>query len=125
MAASASGASFLIADCGRFLPERPSLIRSLRGLAYLEVIVQGAATDLHSGTFGGTIDNPAQVLANMVSALKDHDRRIAVPGFYDDVVAPSPEAITALRAIPFDEPAYAKSLGVRNLAVGQLFYSGL
>jgi acetylornithine deacetylase/succinyl-diaminopimelate desuccinylase-like protein len=111
----------IIADCGRFVPERPGLIRALRGLAYLEVTVTGARADLHSGTFGGAVDNPAAVVARMLAALKDADHRIAVPGFYDDVVPPTPAELAELRAVPFDERAYCARIGVPRL-VGEHGY---
>jgi len=106
----------VVADCGRLVPERPTVIRGLRGLAYLEVFVQGPKSDLHSGSFGGTVDNPAQVLADMVSALKDADRKVAVPGFYDDVIPPTPEELNSLEEVPFNEEEYRESLGVAALA---------
>jgi acetylornithine deacetylase/succinyl-diaminopimelate desuccinylase-like protein len=114
----------VVADTGRFVPDRPSVICGLRGLAYLEVFVQGPRTDLHSGSFGGTVDNPAQVLANMLSALKDADGRIAVPGFYDDVVPPREDEIASVAAIPFDEEEYRRSVGVPALA-GERAYGTL
>ena len=106
----------IVADCGRPVPERPAIICGFRGLAYLEVTVSGPKTDLHSGTFGGTVDNPAQVLSGMLAALKDSHRRIAVPGFYDDVVPPTEQELREIEEVPFDEEEYRKSLGVPQLA---------
>ncbi len=114
----------VVADCGRFIPERPMLVRSLRGLAYLEVFLQGTKEDLHSGSFGGTVDNPAQVLSNIISALKNEKRQIAVPGFYDDVVAPTEEELNELKDVPFSEEEYKKRLGTTSLA-GEEGYSTL
>lgn len=105
----------VVADCGRMCAERPGVIRGLRGLAYMELFVEAASTDLHSGSFGGTTDNPAQVLANMLSALKDAQRRIAVPGFYDDVIPPTQAELADLQQVPFEEETYRKSIGVPQL----------
>ncbi len=114
----------VVGDCGRIVPERPGLICGLRGLAYLELTVQGPRADLHSGTFGGTVDNPAQVLCGMLAALKDARRKVAVPGFYDDVVPPTEDELKQLEAVPFDEETYRRSLGVQRLA-GEEGYSTL
>ncbi len=66
-------------------PETPSLTYTLRGLAYFELRLQGAASDLHSGTFGGAIDNPANVLCELIAGMRDQQGRITIPGFYDNV----------------------------------------
>lgn len=105
----------VVADCGRFVPGRGGLIKSLRGLAYIEVFVRSTREDLHSGSFGGTVDNPAQVLAHMLAALKDSDRRVAVPGFYDSVRDPTAEELAGLEGIPFDDDAYRDTLGAQRL----------
>ena len=66
-------------------PEQPSLTYALRGIITLEVHVDGPHRDLHSGHFGGTVHNPAQVIAEIVAQLHDENGRVAVPGFYDAV----------------------------------------
>ena len=72
-------------DSGILGPDIPALTYSLRGLAYFEIRLQGAKSDLHSGIFGGVIDNPANVLARLIAGMKDEKGRIQLPGFYDNV----------------------------------------
>ncbi|MDX1993121.1 MAG: dipeptidase [bacterium] len=77
----------VISDTGLLSPEQPSIIYSLRGLTAMEIIVQGPNVDLHSGVFGGAVHNPVQALAEIVAQLHKPDGSVAVPGFYDDVLA--------------------------------------
>jgi acetylornithine deacetylase/succinyl-diaminopimelate desuccinylase-like protein len=72
-------------DAGVLGPDVPSLTLALRGLAYFEVRIQGPAGDLHSGTFGGAVENPANVLARLIAGMHDAAGRVALPGFYDQV----------------------------------------
>ncbi len=72
-------------DSGIFSPNLPSLTYGLRGLAYFELWVHGPASDLHSGVFGGSVHNPAQVLCELIAGMHDADGRITLPGFYDEV----------------------------------------
>ena len=65
--------------------QTPSITCGLRGLAYMEVEVQGPNKDLHSGLFGGAVANPANVLARLIAGLIDENGRVTIPGFYDDV----------------------------------------
>ena len=73
---------------------------------YAQIDVVGTAVDLHSGSYGGAVQNPANALAQIIAALKGPDGRIRVPGFYDDVVPLSEADRAALAALPFDEAAY-------------------
>lgn len=66
-------------------PETPALTYTLRGLAYFELRLQGAASDLHSGMFGGAIDNPANVLCELIAGMRDQTGKVTIPGFYDNV----------------------------------------
>lgn len=102
----------------------PSLCYGLRGLAYVEVFVTAANTDLHSGSFGGAVANPAQALVTILAGLRDEDGRVAIPGFYDRVRELSERERAALAALPFDEEAYRASLDVPEL-VGEKGYSTL
>lgn len=77
----------IISDTGMQSPDTPSIYYSLRGLVALEVHVQGPSTDLHSGGYGGAVHNPIQALTEILSALHNEDGSVAVPGFYDEVVA--------------------------------------
>jgi acetylornithine deacetylase/succinyl-diaminopimelate desuccinylase-like protein len=72
-------------DGGIHAADQPSIVYSLRGLAYFELEVRGPEKDLHSGLFGGTLLNPAQALCELVAGMHDADGRVTLPGFYDDV----------------------------------------
>jgi acetylornithine deacetylase/succinyl-diaminopimelate desuccinylase-like protein len=72
-------------DSGIMDPDTPSLTYTLRGLAYFELRLQGAKSDLHSGLFGGAIDNPANVLCDLIAGMRDEHGKVTLPGFYDDV----------------------------------------
>lgn len=114
----------VISDSAMFAPGLPSLLFSLRGLAYLELRVRAARTDLHSGAYGGAVANPATVLARMLAGLHDDQGRIAIPGFYDDVAQWDEETRTAIRSLPFDEEGFRASVGAPTLS-GEEGYSTL
>ena len=114
----------VISDTGFFEGNLPAITLGLRGITYLQVDVIGSSIDLHSGMYGGTVQNPANALATIIAALKDPDGRILVPGFYDDVVPLSDADRAAFAALPFDEEAYRASLGVPAL-VGEPGYAVL
>jgi acetylornithine deacetylase/succinyl-diaminopimelate desuccinylase-like protein len=94
----------------------PALTVSLRGLLYAQVDVTGPTVDLHSGSHGGAVENPALALARILAGLKALDGTVRIPGFYDDVVTPASADRAALAALPFDEEAYRRELGVPELA---------
>jgi len=96
----------LISDTELFAPGLPTLCVGLRGMIYTEIEVRGARTDLHSGMYGGAAPNPFVALAQILARLKDEEGRILIPGFYDDIVPPSPEELAAWRSLPFDEEHY-------------------
>ncbi|HLY13698.1 MAG TPA: dipeptidase [Candidatus Limnocylindrales bacterium] len=114
----------VISDTGFFEGNLPAITVGLRGICYVQVDVTGTAVDLHSGQFGGAVQNPATALAQIIAALKGPDGRIRVPGFYDDVVALSPADRAAFAALPFDEERYRTDLGLPAL-VGEAGYSTL
>ncbi len=87
-------------DSGILEKETPSLTYSLRGLAYFELRVQGPKGDLHSGTFGGVVDNPAYVLCRLIAGMRDEEGRITLPGFYDRVRALSDEERASTVSLP-------------------------
>lgn len=105
----------LISDTAMISLDTPSLETGLRGLSYLEVEVTGPNRDLHSGVYGGAVANPATILAKLIASLHDADNRIAIPGFYDDVVKLTEAEREALNAAPFDEETYKKDLGINAL----------
>lgn len=114
----------LVSDTSLFAPRVPAITYGLRGLCYLEVRVQGAENDLHSGGYGGAVPNPVHALAEMIAALHDEDNRVTVPGFYDDVEPLQDWERKAWGELPFDEAAYIRNLGVRGLQ-GETGYSTL
>ncbi|MCH7632910.1 MAG: M20/M25/M40 family metallo-hydrolase, partial [Planctomycetes bacterium] len=82
-----------------------------KGMVYKEIILTGPSSDLHSGSFGGTVFNPANVLAKIIAGLKDDRERVTIPGFYDAIRPVSAEEKVALADLPFDEGAYLESTG--------------
>jgi len=106
----------VISDTPFFQGNLPAITVGLRGLMYCQVDVTGPALDLHSGGFGGTVQNPANALAWIVAGLKSPDGRVLVPGFYDDVVPLTAEDRSALSALPFDEGAFLAETGAPELA---------
>jgi acetylornithine deacetylase/succinyl-diaminopimelate desuccinylase-like protein len=115
----------LVSDTELFAPGLPTLCVGLRGMIYTELEVRGAKTDLHSGMYGGAAPNPFIALAQMLAKLKDENGHILIPGFYDDIIPPSPEELKAWKSLPFDEEHYRISeVGSRSL-VGEAGYSVL
>jgi acetylornithine deacetylase/succinyl-diaminopimelate desuccinylase-like protein len=114
----------IISDTGFFEGNLPAITLGLRGLMYAQIDVVGTAVDLHSGGYGGAVQNPANALAQIIAALKGPDGRIRIPGFYDDVVPLSEADRAAFAALPFDEEAYREHLGLPAL-VGEVGYTTL
>jgi succinyl-diaminopimelate desuccinylase len=114
----------VVSDGSQFAPGQPAITYGLRGIACFELLLTGAARDLHSGTFGGSVTNPVNTLARMLAALVDDHGRIGVPGFYDDVVPLAPREREQLASLPFDESQYFAQIGVTG-AVGEKGYSTL
>jgi acetylornithine deacetylase/succinyl-diaminopimelate desuccinylase-like protein len=102
----------VISDSPMFARGVPSMCYGLRGLVYFQVDLRGSSTDLHSGSFGGAVANPAFVLAQMLAQMKDRGGRIKIPGFYDDVVALQEEERQAWASLPFNERQYKKDFGI-------------
>jgi acetylornithine deacetylase/succinyl-diaminopimelate desuccinylase-like protein len=114
----------LISDTTMFAPGLPSITMGLRGLAYMEVHVRGARGDLHSGSYGGAVANPANALSRIITGLKDDAGRVTIPGFYDAVRELSEREREAMRALPFDEEEFRDEVGVPSVA-GERGYSTL
>ena len=114
----------LISDTTMFAEGIPAITVGLRGLAYMEVRVQGPETDLHSGSYGGAIVNPANALAKIIAGLHDGQGRVAIPGFYDDVRELSAGEREALRQLPYDEENLRRGTGVSALG-GEAGFSTL
>jgi acetylornithine deacetylase/succinyl-diaminopimelate desuccinylase-like protein len=110
----------LISDTPMLSERLPSICVGLRGLVYMEVRVKGPKQDLHSGTYGGAVVNPATALANIITQLKDKRGRITIPGFYDAVKKPSAAERKAYKKIPMTEADFRKEAGVPALGDGEL-----
>jgi acetylornithine deacetylase/succinyl-diaminopimelate desuccinylase-like protein len=105
----------VISDMGMPAKELPALTYALRGIAAFEVTLHGPSRDLHSGIFGGTVDNPAMALSQLLAKLRDKNGRVAIPGFYDDVKPLSTFERKQFARLPFPEKAYQQFLGVPKL----------
>ncbi len=107
--------AIVISDTGMPSPRHPALTYALRGITSLEVTLRGPNRDLHSGIFGGTVDNPAMALCQLLAQLRDAKGRVTVPGFYDDVAPLSAYERKQFKRLPFNAQAYRKFLGVPKL----------
>ena len=105
----------VISDSAMFAPGQPSILSSLRGLAYFEINVQGPAVDLHSGAYGGSVANPAAALSRIVASLHDENGHITIDGFYDAVREWSSEVRSGMKTLPFDEERFLKETGSPSL----------
>ena len=105
----------LISDTALYDVGTPTLTYGLRGLCYMEVEVIGPQKDLHSGTFGGAVDNPINVLAEMISKLKDKNGKITIPNFYDDVMTLTKKERENFKKLKFSDKKFAKEVGVKQL----------
>jgi len=114
----------VISDTSMFDYERPSIGYALRGMAYMEIRIEGPNKDLHSGVYGGAVPNPLNVLSGILAELVDGDGRVTVPGFYDDVVILEGEEREALAALSFDEEGFAGKLGLPEVT-GEKGFSAL
>lgn len=114
----------LVSDTSMVSKEVPSLTTGLRGLAYWQVEVTGPDHDLHSGHFGGAVANPVNVLCKLMADITGPDGKITIPGFYDDVQELSAAEKEMIAQIPFNEEAYKKNIGVKEVA-GEAGYSTL
>jgi len=112
----------VISDGAQFGAGIPAITYGLRGIAYYELRLSGPNRDLHSGTFGGSVTNPATALARLLAAMIDEHGRIQIPGFYDDVVPLSPRERSEYAALPFDEQQYLRQIGVDG-ATGEEGYT--
>jgi acetylornithine deacetylase/succinyl-diaminopimelate desuccinylase-like protein len=103
------------ADGAMWRPSEPSIAIAAKGLVALELVVEGAASDLHSGRHGGAVQNPNHALARIVASLHDEDGRVAVRGFYDEVATLPDDERQALAQVPFDEDEYRRTVGAPEL----------
>ncbi len=104
----------LVSDTSMIAPDTPSITTGLRGLAYMEVEVTGPSHDLHSGLYGGAVDNPVNVLCEMIAQLRDENNHITIPGFYDDVLELSQEERAEMARAPFDLNEFKKGIKIKK-----------
>jgi len=102
----------LISDTSLFAPGVPSITYGLRGMAYVEMTLTGPIRDLHSGMYGGAIENPINALAHLIAGLHDDRHCVTIPGFYDEVRPLTNEERETFRSLPFDEKAWSREVGV-------------
>jgi acetylornithine deacetylase/succinyl-diaminopimelate desuccinylase-like protein len=112
------------ADGAMWRPAEPSVALASKGLVTLDIMVDGANTDLHSGRYGGTVANPLHVLSEILASLHDRDGTVAVAGFYDGIAPLTAERRRQLAAVSFSEPQYLRELGLAQ-AHGEVGYSTL
>jgi acetylornithine deacetylase/succinyl-diaminopimelate desuccinylase-like protein len=105
----------VISDTSMRKVEEPAITHSLRGMTYIEIEVEGPKEDLHSGLWGGATHNPALALVEIIQKLYNPDHTIAVPGFYDDVVALKPEERAMMAKVELTEEQYKAVTGVPAL----------
>jgi acetylornithine deacetylase/succinyl-diaminopimelate desuccinylase-like protein len=105
----------VISDSAMFAPGQPSILSSLRGLAYFQIDVQGPKCDLHSGSYGGAVVNPAMTLARILATFHDENGHIAIPGFYDKVRTWESRILDQMKKLPFDEKNFIEEVGAPSL----------
>lgn len=114
----------VVSDTSMWEPGRPAICYGLRGLVYFDVKLHGPGRDLHSGVYGGTVPNPATELVHVLGQLLDERHHVTIPGFYDDVKAPTDDERARWNTLGFDEKKYAASVGLDTLH-GEAGYSTL
>lgn len=102
----------VVSDTSQYAPGIPAITYGLRGIIACEVRLRGPGKDLHSGIFGGSITNPINALANLVSSLHDENGRVQIPGFYDEIVELTSDERAQFASLPFDEAKFFESVGV-------------
>jgi acetylornithine deacetylase/succinyl-diaminopimelate desuccinylase-like protein len=115
----------VISDTTMWAADTPSICTGMRGLVDAEVTLTGPSRDLHSGSFGGGVPNPAHALAALLAGLHDANGRVALPGFYDDVVPLTEEERALLAKLPFDERSWLTDAGDSGATYGEAGHSTL
>jgi acetylornithine deacetylase/succinyl-diaminopimelate desuccinylase-like protein len=105
----------VVSDTGMPDADHPALTYALRGIIAFEIIMHGPARDLHSGIFGGALDNPAMALSQLLARLRDKNGRVAIPGFYDDVTPLSAYERKQFKRLPITPGELQKLIGVKKL----------
>jgi len=104
----------LVSDTGMIDKKTPSITIGLRGMTYMELELTGPNRDLHSGHYGGSVINPINELSRIINLLHDNEKKITIPGFYNEVIEYSDVEREKMGSIPFSETEYAKSVGITN-----------
>ncbi|MEM1126217.1 MAG: dipeptidase [Bacteroidota bacterium] len=104
----------LVSDTALFAKGVPSITAGLRGMAYVEVTLTGPNRDLHSGVYGGAVENPINALCRLIAGLHDEHHRVTIPGFYDRVRPLSEDERAMIRDLPFDASAWLGEVGVQH-----------
>ena len=102
----------VISDTSQFGPSKPAITYGLKGIVYFEVFLRGPRQDLHSGTFGGSVANPANAMAKIMGSLVDENGRVTLDGFYDDVLDLTVEEREQFASLDFDEQRFREQIGV-------------
>jgi acetylornithine deacetylase/succinyl-diaminopimelate desuccinylase-like protein len=102
------------ADGGMWRPSEPSLTLASKGLVSMDIIVEGASTDLHSGRYGGAVANPLHALSDILASLHDSDGKVAVAGFYDGIGELTAQRRREIAAVAFDGTGFLRDLGLRQ-----------
>jgi succinyl-diaminopimelate desuccinylase len=113
----------VISDNSQFAPGQPAITYGLRGIASFEIRLDGPRQDLHSGSFGGAVVNPAMALCQLMAKVVDEAGQIQIPGFYEAVLPPSESELEQWSALPQSDTAFAESIGVAALGGDARFSS--
>ncbi len=105
----------VISDSAMFAPGIPSILSSLRGLAYFEINVEGPNSDLHSGMYGGAVVNPGMALARILATFHDAKGKVAIKGFYDGIKPFTAAVRKGMKMLPFKDATFMRELGVKAL----------
>ena len=114
----------IVSDTGMWSEDTPTVCTGMRGVADCEIELYGPDQDIHSGSFGGAVPNPATVAGRIVAALHDADERVAIPGFYEGVAELSAAERELIAELPFDEPAWLRTAKSRG-TLGEAGFSTL
>ncbi len=106
----------LVCDTGQWDATSPAITTMLRGLAHAEIIITGPSRDLHSGMYGGPVQNAIRVLTSILGDLQDAEGRVKIPGFYDGIIDPTPEQLAQWATLGVDEKTYLEAIGLEHKA---------